>query len=396
MMIKTNKHNRSYFLKYSAIFLLFSIIFSFILNGKVHANEAQSSLTPAINSHVKVDTLVDNLNRPWSLAFLPEQDGILITEKIGQLRMWSPRSGLSHPIHGLPPMYTSGQGGLFDVAIDPDYMRNHRIYIAYAEAGQNGKAGTAVGVGVLNQNYLQDFKVVFRQLPKLSVGNHFGGRLVFDHKGHLFISLGENNQRQTAQYIDFLQGKIVRINLDGSVPADNPIMVDGKTSPIWAYGVRNPQGMAINPWTNALWETEHGPRGGDEINIIQAGKNYGWPAATYGIDYSGLPIAEAQGTHVAGTEQPVYYWEKSPGISGMAFYQHTRFSQWQHSLFIGALAEEALIRLTLKDQAVIHEEWLLTDLKSRIRDVRVGPDGYVYVLTDERSGKLLRIQPALN
>lgn len=357
------------------------------------AEQAQSSLPPVINQQTQVNTLIEQLNRPWSMAFLPEQDGILITEKIGHLRLWTPRSGLSEPIAGVPAVYTSGQGGLFDVAIDPDFVRNNRVYLSYAEADKEGNAGTVVGYGVLNKNSLHNFKVIFRQEPKLSVGNHFGSRLVFDQKGHLYISLGENNQRPTAQSLDHLQGKIVRINIDGSIPSDNPWGKSTSRHEIWAYGIRNPQGLAFNPWSNELWETEHGPRGGDEINVIQAGKNYGWPVATFGRDYTGFPISEAVGSYVNGTEPPVYYWQKSPGISGMAFYQHARFPQWQHSLFIGALAQKMLIRLKVNQYQITAEEWLLTDLNERIRDVRVGPDGYVYVLTDERNGKLLRLQP---
>lgn len=374
--------------------LLLVILFSVFFTAFVHAEPAPSSLKPVVNQKTQIDTLITHLRRPWSMAFLPDQDGILITEKEGHLRLWTPRSGLSEPIKGVPAVYSSGQGGLLDVAIDPDFLRNHRVYLSYAEADASGKAGTVVGYGVLNKDSLHNFKVIFRQAPKLSVGNHFGSRLAFERTGHLYISLGENNQRPTAQLLDHLQGKIVRINMDGDIPTDNPLIQDQSRSSIWAYGIRNPQGLAFNPWTNELWETEHGPRGGDEINIIRPGKNYGWPIATYGKDYSGFAISEAKGNQVEGTEQPIYYWQKSPAISGMAFYQHARFPQWQHSLFIGALAQKMLIRLTINQQQVTHEEWLLTENNARIRDVRVGPDGYVYVLTDENEGKLLRIQPA--
>ena len=239
---------------------------------------------------------------------------------------------------------------------------------------------------------LTNFEVIFRQQPKLSTGNHFGSRLVFDRDGYLFIALGENNQRPTAQDLDKLQGKVVRIYPDGRIPDDNPFVGNKDARPeIWSYGQRNQQGAALNPWTGTLWTHEHGPKGGDEINLIERGKNYGWPLATHGIDYSSRPISEAQGTIVEGTVGPYHVWEKSPGISGMAFYDSDRFKPWQHNLFIGALADKNLIRLQLQDDKVVHEERLLGELKARIRDVRQGPDGYLYVLTDEDNGVLYRV-----
>ena len=239
---------------------------------------------------------------------------------------------------------------------------------------------------------LSDFEVIFRQQPKLSTGNHFGSRLVFDQKGYLFIALGENNQRATAQDLDKLQGKVVRIFPDGRIPDDNPFVgAQGVKPEIWSFGHRNQQGAALNPWTGALWTHEHGPKGGDEINVIERGKNYGWPLATHGIDYSSQPIPEAKGKHVEGTEGPHHVWEKSPGITGMAFYNSDRFKPWQHSVFIGSLVDKNVIRLQLDGDKVIHEERLLGELNSRIRDVRQGPDGYLYVLTDEDSAGLYRV-----
>jgi glucose/arabinose dehydrogenase len=225
----------------------------------------------------------------------------------------------------------------------------------------------------------------------LSNGAHFGSRLVFD-KGYLFIALGENNQRPTSQELDKMQGKVVRLHPDGRVPDDNPFVGKAQARPeIWSYGHRNQQGAALNPWTGELWTHEHGARGGDEINIPQAGKNYGWPLATHGLDYGGSAIPEAKGARVEGTEQPIHYWKVSPAISGMAFYNAKRFPAWQQSLFIGALKDEALLRLELDGDKVVHEERLLESLDERIRDVRVGPDGYVYVLTDASKGRLLKI-----
>jgi glucose/arabinose dehydrogenase len=281
------------------------------------------------------------------------------------------------------------------VALSPDFQQDRMVYLSYAEGGgEDGKAGTAVGRGRLSEDLtsLKDFKVIFRQEPKLSVGNHFGSRLVFDRDGYLFITLGENNDRPTAQDLDKLQGKVVRLYPDGKVPDDNPFVGQNGVRPeIWSYGHRNPQGAALNPWSGTLWENEHGPKGGDEINIIERGKNYGWPLATNGINYSGEPIPEAKGKTVEGAVPPHHVWEVSPGISGMAFYDGDRFKPWQHNVFIGALAGQELIRLQFDGDKVIHEERLLGELKQRIRDVRQGPDGYLYVLTDEKDGALYKV-----
>ncbi|TLV19149.1 PQQ-dependent sugar dehydrogenase [Klebsiella indica] len=344
----------------------------------------------------RVDVLQNQLEHPWSLAFLPDDQGILITLRGGELRHWQQDNGLSSPLSGVPQVWAHGQGGLLDVALAPDFPQSRRVWLSYAEGGNDGKAGTAVGYGRLSEDRLslEHFRVVFRQQPKLSTGNHFGGRLVFDGHGHLFIGLGENNQRSTAQDLDKLQGKVVRLTEEGNVPADNPFVGQSGVRPeIWAYGIRNPQGMAMNPWSDTLWLNEHGPRGGDEINIPQKGKNYGWPLATHGINYSGLPIPEAKGKVVAGTEAPLFVWEKSPAVSGMAFYHAQRFPQWQHKLFIGALKDESLIVLNVDGDKVTEQARILRDRGKRIRDVRVGPDGYLYVLTDESNGELLKVSP---
>lgn len=346
---------------------------------------------------VNVTVLQTKLDHPWSLAFLPENQGMLITLRGGQLRHWQEGKGLSEPINGVPKVWAHGQGGLLDVALAPDFAQSRRVWLSYAEAGQDDKAGTAVGYGRLSKDLrqLEDFRTVFRQLPKLSTGNHFGGRLVFDGKGYLWVALGENNQRITAQELDKLQGKLVRLTDQGQVPNDNPFVGKSGARPeIWSYGIRNPQGMAMNPWSEALWLNEHGPRGGDEINIPQKSKNYGWPVATWGINYSGLKIPEAKGGVVDGTEQPIFYWEKSPAISGMAFYNAAQFPQWQHKLFIGALKEKNVIVMSVNGDKVREDCRILGDRDQRIRDVRVGPDGYLYVLTDESDGELWKVSPA--
>lgn len=358
---------------------------------------AQAAATQEFNSEkgtVIVHEVATGLDHPWSLAFLPGAAAALITEKSGQLRVWREATGLSEPVAGIPEVYSRSQGGLLDIALAPDFASSRHVYLSYAEAGDGGRSGTTVGYGRLSDDLstLEGFTVIFRQMPKLSTGAHFGSRLVFDEHGYLFIALGENNQRPTSQDLEKHQGKIVRLHPDGRVPADNPYVGDSRARPeIWSYGHRNQQGAALNPWSGQLWTHEHGPRGGDEINIPQAGKNYGWPLATYGVNYSGLAIPESEGTHKAGTEQPHHYWKVSPAISGMAFYNAELFPDWKHSLFIGALKDQSLIRLTLKNDEVVGEERLLQELDERIRDVRVGPDGYVYVLTDARKGKLLKI-----
>lgn len=338
-----------------------------------------------------VEVLERGLEHPWALAFLPDGQGMLITERPGRLRLRN-EQGLSAPLAGVPEVFAVGQGGLLDVALSPTFAEDRLVYLSYAEV-EGDTAGTAVGRGRLAENgqALEDFQVIFRQHPRLSTGHHFGARLVFDRDGHLFVTLGEHNQRPTAQHLNKLQGKVVRLYPDGRVPEDNPFVGKDKGLPeIWSYGHRNPQGAALNPWTGALWIHEHGPRGGDEVNIPKPGRNYGWPVATHGINYSLLPIPESEGKEVPGTEPPHYVWKKSPAISGMAFYDHERFPAWRRSLFIGALAGMALIRLQLDGDQVIGEERLLEG-RARIRDVRVGPDGYLYLLTDSPEGELLKL-----
>ena len=335
------------------------------------------------------------LEHPWALAFLPEGQGYLISERPGRLRLLDAQGRLHPPLGGVPAVFARGQGGLLDIALSPSFATDRLVYLSYAEADDEGqRAGTAVGRGRLKEDLsaLEGFRVIFRQLPKLSEGIHFGSRMAFGADGQLYVSLGENNQRATAQQLDKLQGKLVRLQPGGGVPADNPFVGrEGVRPEIWSYGHRNPQGLALNPWSGRLWLHEHGPRGGDEINIPRAGRNYGWPKATHGINYSFLPIPEAEGATVAGTEPPHHVWEKSPAISGMAFYSAERFPAWQHSLFIGALAGQALIRLQLQGDQVVHEERLLQDRGWRIRDVRQGPDGFLYLLTDAPDGKLVRL-----
>jgi glucose/arabinose dehydrogenase len=375
--------------------LLTALCTSVMLTATLPVLAASTQAMKSEQGTLEVTSIAKGLEHPWSVAFLPDRQGMLVTERPGNLRLVSAEGKLSAPISGVPKVWAKGQGGLLDVALSPDFKQDRLIYLSYAEGGGQGdKAGTAVGRGRLSDDLasLKDFTVIFRQEPKLSVGNHFGSRLVFDRDGYLFITLGENNNRPTAQDLDKLQGKIVRIYPDGKVPDDNPFVGQSGVRPeIWSYGVRNPQGAALNPWTGTLWENEHGPRGGDEINVIERGKNYGWPLATHGINYSGQPIPEAQGKNAEGTVEPRHFWEKSPGLSGMAFYDGDRFKAWQHNVFIGALVTQELIRLQFDGDKVVHEERLLGELNKRIRDVRQGPDGYLYVLTDEEDGGLYKV-----
>ncbi|MDF2784819.1 MAG: oxidoreductase [Pantoea eucrina] len=357
---------------------------------------ALSGSSLALAADVTVQVLQDKLSHPWAVAFLPDNRTLLITERTGQLRSWQPESGLSQPIQGVPQVWAERQGGLLDVVLAPDFAQSRRVWLSYTTADASGRAGGVVGYGQLSEDRqkLNGFRVVLEQTPKLSGGANLGTRLAFDRQGFLYVAFGDNFVSSSARQLDKLSGKIVRLTQEGRVPQDNPfVRKEGARPEIWSYGVRNPQGLALNPWTQQMWESEHGPRGGDEVNRLEKGHNYGWPLATWGIDYSGQPVPEAQGTHVAGTDQPLFWWKVSPAISGMAFYNSTRFPQWKNALFIGALKEKSLIRLRVEGDRVTEEERLLTDRNERIRDVRQGPDGWLYVLTDEASGKLLRVGP---
>jgi glucose/arabinose dehydrogenase len=338
----------------------------------------------------QVETVAEGLEHPWGMAFLP--DGrLLVTERPGRLRIVSLDGTKSPPIEGVPRVFARGQGGLLDVALDPAYAANGLVYLSYAEPGPGGD-GTAVARARLDGNRLADLKVIFQQMPKRNAGQHFGSRLVFAPDGKLFITTGDRGKRDEAQNLAVHLGKLIRINSDGSVPDDNPFVgTDDARREIWSYGHRNMQGAALNPETGVLWTIEHGARGGDELNIPQAGKNYGWPVITYGRDYSGLSIGE--GTEKPGMEQPIYYWDPSIAPSGMAFYTGDKFPQWRGNLFVGALGFELLARLELDGTKVTHEERLLKDLGERIRDVRQGPDGLIYLLTDSDDGRLLRLSP---
>jgi glucose/arabinose dehydrogenase len=318
---------------------------------------------------------------------------MLVTERPGRLRIVDRSGRISQPLAGVPEVEVGGQGGLLDVALDPRFAENRLVYLSYAELREGG-AGTAVARGRLGEGRLEDVRVIYRQQPKVEGGNHFGSRLVFTRDGKLFVTQGDRfGYRELAQDLSNHLGKIVRIEADGSVPEDNPFVGRAGARPeIWSYGHRNIQAAAIHPETGQLWTVEHGARGGDELNHPEAGKNYGWPVITYGVDYSGLRIGE--GTAKEGLEQPVYFWDPVIAPSGMLFYTGDAFPAWKGSVLIGSL-RGALVRLQLEDGRVVREERYQEDgLGERIRDVRQGPDGLVYVLTDDGNGRVLRVVPA--
>jgi glucose/arabinose dehydrogenase len=356
--------------------------------------QAPRSPTPApVHGVVRVQTVARGLEHPWALAFLP--DGrLLVTERPGRLRTVEPDGRLSTPLAGVPPVQARGQGGLLDVALDPRFADTRLVYLSYAEPGEGGTAGTAVARGRLGNGRLDDVQVIYQQQPKVAGASHFGSRLVFARDGTLFVTQGERSAyRDQAQDLSSGLGKIVRINPDGSVPRDNPFISRAGIRPqIWSYGHRNIQGAALHAQTGQLWTVEHGARGGDELNRPEAGKNYGWPVISYGVHYSGAKIGE--GTAKPGMEQPIYYWDPVIAPSGMTFYSGDEFPDWQGSLLIGSLQPGLLVRLTLEDGRVTGEERYLGDLGERIRDVRQGPDGRLYVLTDSRDGRILRVLPA--
>lgn len=342
---------------------------------------------------VVVETVASGLENPWGLAFLP--DGrMLVTERSGRLRMIGTDGRLSAPMPGLPQIRARGQGGLLDVALDPGFAENRTVYLSYAEPRSGGEGGTAVLRARLSTagTALEGAQVIFRQEPASSGGNHFGSRLVFDRTGQLFVTLGDRyTLKEEAQDPSNHIGKIVRIRPEGGAAPDNPGTA-GWAPEIWSIGHRNVQAAALNPATGELWTVEHGARGGDEVNIPRAGRNYGWPTITYGRDYSGAKIGE--GTQKAGLEQPVRFWDPSIAPSGLAFYTGDRFPAWRGDALVGALAGQMLVRLDVDGDKVVGEERMLEGLGERIRDVRQGPDGFVYLLTDDSRGRVLRVRPA--
>lgn len=342
---------------------------------------------------VRLVTVAAGLEHPWGMAFLP--DGrLLVTERPGRLRIVQPDGALGSPLAGVPAVVAAGQGGLLDVAIDPEFAANGYVYLSYAEPREGGN-GTAVARGRLTERGLEDVQVVFRQQPTFDSFHHFGSRLVFGRDGRLFITLGERNSgRDQAQDLGSHLGKVVRIERDGSVPVDNPFVGRAGARPeIWSYGHRNVQGAALHPQTGELWTDEHGPKGGDELNVTRAGENYGWPLVSYGTEYSGKTIS-ASG-EAPGVTAPIHRWVPSIATSGLLFYTGDRFPAWRGNAFVGGLKSQMLVRLELDGARVVHEERLLEGVvRDRVRDVEQGPDGFIYLLTDAPEGRLLRMEPA--
>ncbi len=332
-----------------------------------------------------------DLEQPWGMAFLP--DGrLLITERPGRLRIFANGRLERAPVGGLPKVYARGQGGLLDVCLHPDFARNARLYLTYSGEGEGG-AATVLARAEFRNNALVGVQRIFEALPRTSGGLHFGSRVVFDRAGLLYVTCGERYQMQRAQNLADLGGKVVRLRDDGTVPPDNPFVGrEGARPEIFTYGHRNPQGMAMHPGTGRIWLVEHGPRGGDELNLLKAGANYGWPRATHGIDYGGSTISPNKS--LPGMEDPVRVWVPSISPSGLAFYTGDRFPGWRGSVFTGALSDNALIRIELDGDRYVGEERLLVDLLPYIRDVRQGPDGLLYIVTHTDSGGLYRLEPA--
>lgn len=374
---------------------MLTVAISILLATVTYAVAGQTRApAPATSIAVRAETVVSGLVNPWALVFLP--DGrMLVSERPGRLRLVARDGQLSAPLAGLPPIAARGQGGLLDLTLDRDFATNSTFYFTFAEA-RDGGAATSVGraklVATGGAARLDQVEVIFRQQPAVGGGLHFGSRLVQARDGRLFLALGDRMQIPRVQSLDNHFGKVIRIETDGRVPADNPFVGRSGAKPeIWSFGHRNVQAAALDPRTGKLWTVEHGAQGGDEVNIPQRGRNYGWPVITYGVNYGGARIGE--GTAKPGMEQPVYYWDPSIAPSGMAFYDSDRIPQWKGNLFVGALVQTHLARLVLDGDTVVAEERLLEDLGERIRDVAVGPDGLIYLATDSPDGRILRVVP---
>jgi glucose/arabinose dehydrogenase len=346
-----------------------------------------------VKAGYKVTEIAKGLDHPWSMAFLPD-GSMLVTERQGRLRLIKGGLLQPQPIGGVPAVHTGSQAGLFDIVLHPNFAQNNIVYLTYA-AGTAAANGTAVARARFDGSMLQDLQVIFKAAPLKDTDNHYGGRMAFLPDGTFALTIGEGFEyREKAQDLTSDLGKIVRLNEDGSVPQDNPFIGQVGVRPeIYTWGHRNEQGLIFDAQSGLLYETEHGPRGGDELNIIVAHKNYGWPVITYGMDYSGAYVSPY--TQRPGLEQPVIYWTPSIAPSGLAMYRGEKFPAWKGDLFVGALAFRHLRRVHLDEHGnVVNQEELLNDLRRRIRDVRAAPDGYLYVCTDEADGRVLRLEPA--
>ncbi len=361
------------------------------LNHPTHlaASDNPTFTEPSEKRDLVVTQVVSGLDHPWSIAFISATDW-LVTERSGQLRRIIDGKLLSEPVSGLPKIEQNGQGGLLDVVPHPEFDSNQWVYLSYSAKGKSGY-GTEVLRGKLTDNRLENVEVIFTALPKSRGGRHFGSRLVFDDQGFLFISLGDRGKKESSQQTKKHPGSIIRLNDDGSVPETNPFVKKADVLPeIYSIGHRNVQGMTYDSTNKVLWAHEHGPQGGDELNQVIAGQNYGWPVITYGVNY-GLGTKIGEGTEKEGMAQPITYWDPSIAPSGLAIIDSPAFPQWQGNLLVGALKFQLLARLELVDGKVTHEERILEGKLGRIRDVRQGPDGAIYLLTDSGNGSVYRV-----
>lgn len=352
--------------------------------------EAVAETVESERHSFQIVTVAENLEHPWGMAFLPD-GAMLVTERPGRLNIV--REGEApRPVSGVPEVVESGQGGMLDVALHPDFAQNQFIYLSYSGAG-NGGAGTEVVRGRLEGDRLTGLEKIFAVEAKSGGGRHFGSRLQFGADGYLYITSGDRGEPDRAQDLSDHAGKMIRVTAEGEIPSDNPFVGDPSAkAEIYSLGHRNPQGLTLQPGTDRIWAVEHGPRGGDELNVIEPGVNYGWPVITYGRSYAGFSIGE--GDKKEGMAQPATYWVPSISPSGLSFYEGDAFPQWRGNLFVGALSARALVRMELVGNRVVHQERLLEDFDERVRDVRQGPDGFLYLLIDDSEGSLLRLEPA--
>jgi aldose sugar dehydrogenase len=336
-------------------------------------------------------TVADGLELPWGLAFLPD-GGLLVTERPGRLRWVDADGAVSEPLDGVPPVFFRGQGGLLDVALHPDFDGNGLVYLSYAH-GNAGANATRIVRGVLGEGRLDNVEVIFTVEPSKDTPQHYGGSLAFLGDGTLLLTTGDGfDYREAAQDVNGLLGKTVRVHDDGSIPRDNPFADGGGAAALWTYGHRNPQGLTVDPVTGRVYQHEHGPRGGDELNLLRPGRNYGWPMTTHGVDYTGAYVSPF--TELPGIEPPLLHWTPSIAPSGLAIYRAAAFPEWQGDLFVGALVDREVRRLVLKDGQVAEQQALFGELGERIRNVKVGPDGHLYLVTDSTDGRVIRVDRA--
>ncbi len=366
-------------LRFTQVSLLICLITVFYACGS-------HEITESVAGALQIDEVSGELDHPWGFEFLP--DGrILVTERSGALKILRVDSTLSDPLVGLPEVFNKGQGGLLDVAIDPQFGENNRVYLTFAEPGDDGTASVAFGYGILTENGLNDFQVIFRQSPKVDSGHHFGSRIVFSD-GHIFITLGDRGKLDPAQDLSNHIGTVIRLKMDGSVPDDNPFVNHENAQPeIWSYGHRNIQAAAIEPGSGLLWVAEMGPQGGDELNLVQKGNNYGWPEVSWGEDYDGTAIPDPPTR--AEFADAVFYWTPVISPSGMDFYTGDMFPNWKGKMLIGGLTNGELV--IVKTDGMQAQELERVDIGSRVRDVKQAPDGSIYIITDQSNGKILRL-----